>query len=163
MNILSRDKQIEVVAALTEGMSIRATARLTGINRETVGKLALDIGKGACELHDRVMVGVRVNRIELDELWSFVGKKQKQARLHEHTKGDQYVFIGMAGTQKAIISFHVGKRDSDNTDHFIRDLRERVLGLPEISSDGFLHREIVRKQADHVGMAGEERARRSRD
>jgi IS1 family transposase len=52
-------------------------------------------------------------------------------------KGDQYVFIGMAGTQKAIIGFHVGKRDTDNTDQFIRDLRERVIGLPEISTDGF--------------------------
>jgi IS1 family transposase len=137
MNILSRDKQIEVIAALCEGVSIRAAARLAGVNRKTVGKLALDIGKGACELHDRMMVGIRVNRIELDELWSFVGKKQAQAKRHEITKGDQYVFIGMAGTQKAIISYHVGKRDSDNTDRFIRDLRERVLGLPEISSDGF--------------------------
>lgn len=52
-------------------------------------------------------------------------------------KGDQYVFIGMAGTQKAIVGFHVGKRDTDNTDQFIRDLRERVIGLPEISTDGF--------------------------
>ncbi len=137
MNILPRDKQIEIIAALTEGVGVRATARLTGANRETVGKLALDIGIGCAELHDRAMIGIRVNRIELDELWSFVGKKQKQTRLHERAKGDQYVFIGMAGTQKAIISYHVGKRDSDNTDHFIRDLRERVLGLPEISSDGF--------------------------
>jgi IS1 family transposase len=53
-------------------------------------------------------------------------------------KGDQYVFIGMAGTQKAIISCRVGKRDGENTDLFIQDLRQRVLGLPEISSDGFL-------------------------
>jgi IS1 family transposase len=53
-------------------------------------------------------------------------------------KGDQYVFIGMAGTQKAIISYRVGKRDTDNTAEFIHDLRERVVGLPEISTDGFL-------------------------
>src|SRR3984893_8474921 len=135
---LSRDKQIEIIAALSEGMGIRATARLTGANRETVGKLALQIGAGCVELHDRAMVGIRVNRLELDELWSFVGEKQKQTKLHEYAKGDQYVFIGMAGTQKAIISYRVGKRDSETTDLFIRDLRERVLGLPEISSDGFL-------------------------
>src|SRR6266852_9822156 len=67
----SRDKQIEIIAALTEGVGVRATARLTGVNRETVGKLALQIGKGCAELHDRRMVGVRVNRIELDEVWSF--------------------------------------------------------------------------------------------
>jgi IS1 family transposase len=138
VNILSRDKQVEVIAALTEGLGIRATARLTGANRETVGKLALDIGKGCFELHDRMMVGIRVNRLELDELWSFVAKKQKRVERHElFAKGDQYVFIGMAGTQKAIISYRVGKRDGENTDLFIRDLRERVLGMPEISSDGF--------------------------
>src|SRR5258708_7684569 len=86
-----------------------------------------------------MMVGIRTNRLELDELWSFVGKKQKRVKRHEIiAKGDQYVFIGLAGTQKAIVSYHVGKRDSDNTDRFVRDLRERVIGLPEISTDGFL-------------------------
>ena len=86
-----------------------------------------------------MMVGIRINRLELDELWSFVGKKQKRVKRNEIlTKGDQYVFVGLAGSQKAIVSYHVGKRDSDNTDRFVRDLRERVIGLPEISTDGFL-------------------------
>jgi len=138
MNILPRDKQIEIIAALCEGVGVRATARLAGVNRKTVAKLALDVGIGCAELHDRIMIGIRVNRLELDELWSFVGKKQARVERHElFAKGDQYVFIGMAGTQKAIISYRVGKRDSENTDLFIRDLRERVLGMPEISSDGF--------------------------
>jgi IS1 family transposase len=138
MNILPRPKQIEVIAALCEGVGIRATARLTGVNRETVGKLALDIGNACAALHDGLMVGVRVARLELDECWSFVGKKQKRVRRHEaFAKGDQYLFVGMAGTQKAIISYRVGKRDSENTDLFIRDLRERVIGAPEISTDGF--------------------------
>ena len=58
------------------------------------------------------MVGVRVNRIELDEVWSFVGKKQKRVKRHEaFAKGDQYTFIALAGTQKAIISYRIGKRD----------------------------------------------------
>src|SRR6266478_3320834 len=138
MNILSRDKQIEIIAALTEGMGIRATARITGANRKTVGALALNIGRGCAELHDRMMVGIRVNRIEVDELWSFVGKKQARVERNElFAKGDQYVFIGLAGTQKAIIGYHVGKRDGENTDLFIQDLRQRVLGIPEISTDGW--------------------------
>jgi hypothetical protein len=59
-------------------------------------------GIGCMELHDRIMVGIRTERLELDEAWSFVGKKQKNVLRHEiHAKGDQYVFIGMAGTQKA--------------------------------------------------------------
>jgi IS1 family transposase len=86
-----------------------------------------------------MMVGVRTNRLELDETWSFVGKKQKRVKRHEtFAKGDQYVFVAMAGTQKAIVSYRVSKRDSENTDLFIRDLRERVIGQPEISTDGFL-------------------------
>jgi hypothetical protein len=76
MNVLSRDKQIEVIAALCEGVGVRATARLTGVNRKTVSRLALQVGIGCAELHDRMMVGVRVNRLELDEAWSYVAKKQ---------------------------------------------------------------------------------------
>ena len=68
------------------------------------------------ELHDRLMVGIRTERLELDEAWSFVGKKQKNVKRHEiNAKGDQYVFIGMAGTQKAIISWGVGKRNTEST------------------------------------------------
>jgi IS1 family transposase len=138
MNYLSREKQIEVIAALCEGVGIRTAARLTGVNRGTVGSLALRVGMGCMELHDRLMVGVRTERLELDEAWSFVGKKQKNVKRHEiHAKGDQYVFIGMAGTQKAIISWGVGKRNAESTMDFLHDLRSRVIGQPEISTDGF--------------------------
>jgi hypothetical protein len=77
MNILSREKQIEIIAALCEGVGQRAVTRLTGTDRKTVARLALRVGRGCAELHDRMMVGIRVNRLELDEAWSFVGKKQK--------------------------------------------------------------------------------------
>jgi IS1 family transposase len=138
MNILSRDKQIEVIAALCEGVGIRTASRLTGVNRGTVGSLALRIGLGCMELHDRLMVGVRTERLELDEAWSFVAKKQKNVLRHEiNAKGDQYVFIAMAGTQKAIISWGVGKRNMESTMDFLHDLRSRVIGQPEISTDGF--------------------------
>jgi IS1 family transposase len=138
MNVLSREKQIEVIAALCEGVGIRTASRLTGVNRGTVGGLALRVGMGCMELHDRIMVGVRTERLELDEAWSFVGKKQKNVKRHEiHAKGDQYVFIAMAGTQKAIISWGVGKRNGESTMDFLHDLRSRVIGQPEISTDGF--------------------------
>ena len=115
VNVLSREKQIEVIAALCEGVGMRTAARLTGVNRGTVGRLALRVGRGCMELHDRMMVGIRTERLELDEAWSFVGKKQKNVKRHEiNAKGDQYVFIGMAGTQKAIISWGVGKRNMES-------------------------------------------------
>jgi hypothetical protein len=68
MNILSRDQQIKVVAAIAEGMGIRATARLTGVDRGTVGSLALRVGRGCAELHDRMIVGVRTTRLEQTKL-----------------------------------------------------------------------------------------------
>ena len=139
MNYLSREKQVAIISLLCEGVGQRAATRLTGVDRKTVGRLALRVGRGCAELHDRMMVGIRVNRLELDEAWSFVAKKQKNVLRHEiPVMGDQYVFIGMAGTQKAIIGWRVGKRDSDTTLEFLYDLRQRVIGQPEISTDGFL-------------------------
>lgn len=146
MNILPRDKQIEIVAALTEGMSIRAIERMTGVHRDTIMRLGRRVGNGCAILHDKTMHSLRVGRLELDEAWSFVGKKQKNVKRHEVAyKGDQYIFVGLASSAKAIVSYRVGKRDSANTAEFLYDLRERVLGAPEISTDGFpAYRNAVR-------------------
>jgi IS1 family transposase len=138
MNILPRDKQIAVISALTEGCSIRATERLTGIHRDTIMRLGVRVGDGCAALHDEMMQFVHVNRLELDELWSYVGKKQRRITPTDPADlGDQYVFIGIDANLKAIISFRVGKRDGDNTNAFLADLRRRIVNRPEISSDGF--------------------------
>jgi hypothetical protein len=75
VNILPREKQIEAVAALTEGVSVRATERLTGVNRGTILSLGVRVGQGCAALHDRLMRDLNVNLLEFDELWSFIGKK----------------------------------------------------------------------------------------
>lgn len=138
MNLLSRDQKIQVISALTEGMSIRAVERMTGIHRDTIMRLGAKVGHGCAVLHDRMMVGLRVGRIECDELWAFVGKKQKHMkRTDTAAKGDQWTFVGLASTSRAIIAYRTGKRDTGNTQEFMQDLRERVLGSPEISTDGF--------------------------
>jgi hypothetical protein len=67
MNILPRDKQVEAIAALCEGVSIRATERLTGVNRGTILSLGVRVGDGCANLHDAMMRGLHVSRIELDE------------------------------------------------------------------------------------------------
>src|ERR1700709_1348888 len=77
MNHLSREKQIEVIAALCEGVGIRTVSRLTGVNRGTVGNLALRVGMGCMELHDRMMVGIRTERLELDEAWSSSARSKR--------------------------------------------------------------------------------------
>src|ERR1700744_6500373 len=91
MNNLPLSKQVEIVSALCEGIGQRAVSRLTQTDRKTIARLALRVGRGCAELHDRMMVGVRAGRIELDEIWGYVGKKQKRVERHEvGHKGDQY-------------------------------------------------------------------------
>jgi IS1 family transposase len=139
MNILSRDQQIQVIAALTEGMSIRAVERLTGIHRDTIMRLGARVGRGCAELHDRMIVGLRVNRLELDELWAYVGRRRRQNEkpIPGDPRGDQYTFVALASSTRAIIAYQTGKRTSETTDAFIRDLRQRVIGSPEFSTDGY--------------------------
>lgn len=140
MNILPRDKQIEIISGLTEGLSIRALERLTGIHRDTIMRLGARVGFGCAELHDRMFVGLRVNRLELDELWAFVGRKRRQnekPRPDTIVKEDQYTFVALSAATRAIVSYRTGKRTGENTDLFIQDLRERVIGAPEFSTDGW--------------------------
>src|SRR5579863_4471398 len=105
MSLLSRDQQIQVIGCLTEGMSIRAIERLTGIHRDTIMRLGARVGRGCAELHDRTMVGLRVGRLELDELWSYVGKKQRHwKRADGAAKGDQWTYVALADASRAIVS-----------------------------------------------------------
>lgn len=138
MNVLPTDKQTTIIAALTEGCSIRAVERLTGVHRDTIMRLGVNVGIGCAKLHNAIMRDLRVNRIELDEIWQFVGKKRRQVTEDDPPEiGDQYTFLALDGTSKAILAHRTGKRDMRNTQFFIDDLRERVIGAPEISSDAF--------------------------
>jgi IS1 family transposase len=138
MNVLSFERQTAIIAALVDGCSIRATERLTETHRDTIMRLGVRVGQGCAELHDAMMRNLQVARLELDEAWSYVGKKQARVTQEDGDEiGDQYVFIGMASSAKAIISYTVGRRNAANTRAFAQDLRDRVLGRPEISSDGF--------------------------
>ena len=119
-------------------MSIRAVERMTGIHCDTIMRLGAKVGRGRAELHERIMVGLRVDRIECDELWAFVGKKQKHLkRTDSREKGDAYTFVVLTSSSRTFASYHTGKRDTGNAQKFMADLRERVLGSPEISTDGF--------------------------
>jgi IS1 family transposase len=140
MNVLEKTKQIEIISALCEGVGQRAVSRLTGTDRKTVARLAFAVGKGCAELHDRMMVGLHVRRIECDELWAYVGHKRNpqkpQKRKPSPVMGDQYTYVALASSTRAIIGYRTGKRTTELTDDFIQDLRQRVIGAPEISTDG---------------------------
>jgi hypothetical protein len=117
--------------------SIRSVERLTGIHRDTIMRLGMRVGQGCAALHDWTMRDLQVPRIELDEAWSFVQKKQARVRPSGAADiGEQYVFLALAGAAKAIISYRVGKRTAENTRAFVADLRERVLGAPKFRQTG---------------------------
>jgi IS1 family transposase len=95
-------------------------------------------GFGAIKFHDRTIHSLQVPRLELDEAWSFVGKKQRKCTPADGPfVGDQYVFLAASASSKAIVSFQVGKRNEANTKAFIWDLRERIINAPELSTDAF--------------------------
>lgn len=146
MNILSIERQAAIISALCEGLSIRATERLTDTHRDTIMRLGVRVGKGCTRLHNAMMRDLNVSRIQLDELWAFIGKKQVRVGPDDDAaKGDSYTFIAMDQTNKAILSFATGKRTAETTQLFVADLRMRVLGAPMISSDGFIpYEEAVR-------------------
>jgi IS1 family transposase len=139
VNILPRHKQAGIVSALVEGCSIRAVERLTGVHRDTIMRLGVAAGEGCHALNDRLMRNLNVGVVELDEIWSYVGKKQKRLAEGDDRDqlGDQYVFVALDATRKAIISYAVGKRDGEATNAFCADLRARILNRPQITSDGF--------------------------
>jgi IS1 family transposase len=142
---------------LCEGVGQRAVSRLTDTDRKTVARLALAVGRGCAELHDRMMVGLRVHRIECDELWAYVGhKRNPQAgpkRRPSPVMGDQYTYVALASATRAIIGYRTGKRDGATTDDFIQDLRQRVIGVPEISTDGLHYYKPAIRDAFGKGVA----------
>jgi len=115
-------------------MSIRSVERLTGIHRDTIMRPGARIGRGCTWLHDKTMMNLSVTMIELDELWSYVGKKRRQVRPDDGPEfGDQYVFIALGSLNKAILAYRVGKRNRENTEQFVADLRSRVTGTPHMA------------------------------
>ncbi|MBI1817212.1 MAG: transposase [Deltaproteobacteria bacterium] len=138
MNVLSLEQQALVIGALTEGCGIRTVERLTEIHRDTVMRLGVRIGEACRNLHDAMMRDLQVNTIELDEQWAFIGKKQKQVKNGDAPElGDVWLFVALAANQKAVISYRVGKRTSENTRHLVNDLRFRILNRPQITADGY--------------------------
>jgi IS1 family transposase len=138
MNVLRSEKQTQIIGALTEGLSMRSVARLFEVERNTVGRLALRVGQGCEHLHDRMMRGLQVNLIQLDEQWDYVAKKQKRVRSDDPAEyGDTWLYVALSATHKAVLSYLVGKRSPENTEALALDLRRRILNRPQITSDGY--------------------------
>ena len=136
MNRLPRNKQIQVVAALVEGNSIRATVRMTGVAKNTVIKLLVDIG-AACEAYQvERLVNLPCKRIQCDEIWSFVGAKQKQVNQGAHGVGDVWTWTAICADTKLVPSWQVGDRGLDTAKGFISDLAGRLANRVQLTTDG---------------------------
>jgi IS1 family transposase len=138
MYVLRPEKQIEIIAALTEGCSIRAIERLTGAHRDSIMRLGVRVGEGCAQLHDRLFRELPTQLLQLDEIWSFISKKQGHLEANDPASwGDSYTWIALDATNKAVVSYRVGKRTWEDCYYFIRDLRSRLVQKVQITSDGY--------------------------
>ena len=137
-NILRMEKQVAAVHALCEGTSIRAIERMTGIHRDTVMRLGVRVGEACARMHDEVMRDLPCLRIQADEVWGFIGKKQKNATEAEQAAGlgDVWTFVGFDPDTKLAPSYVVGKRDYAHTHRFVSDLASRMRSRIQLSTDG---------------------------
>jgi len=137
MNVLSQEKQAMAISALVEGASIRSVERMTGIHRDTIMRLMVRTGLNCAALLDETMQGLSCKYIELDEIWCFVGKKQRHLEHGDNPReiGDQWVFVAIDAESKLIPSYKVGKRNLETAHDFLDDLSSRVNNRVQLSSD----------------------------
>ena len=136
-NILSKEKQVAVISALAEGNSIRSIERMTEIHRDTIMRLGVPVGEVCHQILDQKMRGLNCSRIEVDELWGFIGKKKYHANRADKAQGlgDVWTFLAIDPVTKIIPSYVVGKRDRYHATLFLEDLAARLNNRIQLSSD----------------------------
>lgn len=138
MNKLSPDRQETIIQALVEGASIRSVERMTGVHRDTIMRLGVKVGESCERLMDATMRDLPCQRLELDEIWCYVGKKQRRLTEDddETRVGDFWTWVALDAETKLIPSYRVGKRDLENADAFVGDLASRLANRVQLSTDG---------------------------
>jgi hypothetical protein len=139
MNRLSTAKRTQVVSALVEGMSVRATCRMTGVAKGTVLKLLVDLGGACAEYQDRVLRDLPCKRMQADEAWSFCYAKQRNVPAEhagEFGYGDVWTWVAMDADTKLIPSWIVGRRDAGCAHALLQDLAGRLAGRIQLTTDG---------------------------
>ncbi|MEW6674190.1 MAG: IS1 family transposase [Thermodesulfobacteriota bacterium] len=141
MNKLNSKKQEMIVSALIEGSSIRSTERMTGVHRDTIMRLMVKVGDSCKTLMDEKMVNLPCKNIQVDEVWCYVGKKQRHVRRADDKNqcGDFWTWVAIDADSKLVPSFRTGKRDRDMANEFIGDLSLRLANRVQISSDKLKH------------------------
>lgn len=137
-NVLSDDKRLRVLSCLVDGNSERATARITGVHKNTISSFLLRLGEGANWLHNRLVRDLSCSLIEMDEQWSYIKKKQSRVTVKDAPEvGEVWTWIAIHPASQLTVSFHVGKRTEEDAKAVVADLRSRLVVMPSlITSDG---------------------------
>ncbi|MEO0964288.1 MAG: IS1 family transposase [Planctomycetota bacterium] len=136
MKKLSTKDRAAIVRCLVEGCSIRSTTRMTGASKNTVAKLLVDLGAACRDWHDENVVGLNTDRVQCDEIWSFVGAKQKQVEKGASGAGDVWTWTAIDADTKLAITWLVGERDGGTAYDFMHDLAGRLVSRVQLTTDG---------------------------
>ena len=139
MNQLSTEKRTQIVGALVEGNSIRAISRMTGASKNTIAKLLIELGSACADYLDKSLVNLNCKRIQCDEIWSFVGAKDKNvpvSRKEDFGIGSVWTWVAIDADTKLVCSWMVGKRDGGCATAFIQDLAKRLANRVQLTTDG---------------------------
>ena len=162
MNKLSRAEQVQIVSCLVEGNSLRATTRMTGIHRTTILKLLEKLGAACSKYQDETFRNLTLKNIQCDEIWSFVGAKERNCSAEKKKIGwgDVWTWVAIDRATKLVPSFRVGDRDAGEAYLFIHDLASRLAhrvqlhhGRPQGLSLGGRGRLWVRNRLRHADQA----------
>jgi IS1 family transposase len=139
MNKLNREKQAQIISALVEGNSLRATARICDVAFNTVLKLLPDIGKACEEYQHRALVNLPCKRVQCDEIWSFCYAKEKNVPADKRGQfgyGDVWTWVAMDAESKLVASWMIGTRGAGTAYEFIHDLSFRLAHRVQLTTDG---------------------------
>jgi IS1 family transposase len=138
MNVLAIDERKQIVAALVEGNSMRSISRMTGVSRNTINKLLIDLGNACSAYQDKVFRNLKCKNIQCDEIWSFIGCKQKNVTPENQDNGwgDVWTWVALDADTKLVPTWFVGTRDAGAAYHFIHDLKDRLANRVQLTTDG---------------------------
>ena len=139
MNKLTISKRAQVVAALVEGCSIRSTVRMTGIAKNTVVKLLVELASACTEYQYRVLRNLSCKRIQVDEIWSFCNAKAKNVPMEKQGHfgyGDVWTWVAIDADTKLVLCWLIAGRDAGAAEVLMRDLADRLATRVQLTTDG---------------------------
>lgn len=136
MNKLPIAKKAQIINLLVEGTSLRATSRIADVSINTVTKLLVEVGRACWDFHDKTVVKVKSQKIQCDEIWSFVYSKEKNKPVGMENAGDVWTWTAIDADSKLVLSWNIGNRDADSANVFMNDVASRLVNRVQLTTDG---------------------------